>query len=69
MTGPERRRLQRQLPGATFTGYKGGTELSKLYASLDLFVHTGAHETFCQTIQEAPVQWCPGRRAGRGRTS
>ena len=51
--GPEQRRLRRQLPGATFTGYKGGAELAKLYASLDLFVHTGAHETFCQTIQEA----------------
>lgn len=50
--GPERDRLRRLLPGAAFTGFRTGTELSELVASLDIFVHTGADETFCQAVQE-----------------
>lgn len=51
--GPERSRLRRQLPDAVFTGQLTGEKLSRLYASLDVFVHTGADETFCQAVQEA----------------
>jgi phosphatidylinositol alpha 1,6-mannosyltransferase len=51
--GPAEGRLRGQLPAATFLGLVQGRELSTLYASLDVFVHTGANETFCQAVQEA----------------
>lgn len=51
--GPERSRLRRLLPDAVLTGQRTGSELSQLYAAMDVFVHTGADETFCQSVQEA----------------
>ena len=57
--GPARRRLERRLPGATFLGYRSGTELARIVASLDVFVHTGPHETFCQAVQEALAAGVP----------
>jgi phosphatidylinositol alpha 1,6-mannosyltransferase len=41
------------MPGAVFTGELQGDALARVFASLDVFVHTGAHETFCQSVQEA----------------
>ncbi|MBU6313720.1 MAG: glycosyltransferase family 1 protein [Actinomycetales bacterium] len=57
--GPARSRLEKQLPNARFVGYHSGENLARYYASLDIFVHTGAHETFCQSIQEALASGVP----------
>ncbi len=57
--GPEEQRLRALLPGATFPGVLHGDELGAAYASLDVFVHTGRHETYCQSAQEALASGVP----------
>jgi phosphatidylinositol alpha 1,6-mannosyltransferase len=57
--GPAAGRLRAELPTARFPGFLTGRELSTMYASLDVFVHTGADETFCQAIQEAMASGVP----------
>ena len=57
--GPIRERLERKLPNAIFTGFQNGQDLARMYASLDIFIHTGQHETFCQSIQEALASGVP----------
>ncbi|KGM14112.1 glycosyltransferase family 4 protein [Cellulomonas bogoriensis] len=57
--GPERERLQRHLPAATFLGLQTGTELATTVATLDVAVQTGPHETFCQSAQEAMAAGVP----------
>lgn len=51
--GPVRPELKSRLPQAVFVGMKGGDDLPRHLASLDLFVHPGELETFGQAIQEA----------------
>jgi len=64
--GPSRPELESLMPNAVFTGALGGEDLARAYASLDLFVHAGEFETFCQAIQEAQASGVPtiGPRAG-----
>ena len=57
--GARRRSLERALPSAHFTGRLTGEQLGEAFADLDVFVHTGAHETFCQAIQEALAAGVP----------
>ena len=57
--GPEEQRLRTLLPGATFPGILHGEDLSRAFASLDVFVHTGRHETYCQSAQEALASGVP----------
>jgi phosphatidylinositol alpha 1,6-mannosyltransferase len=57
--GPAEAALRRSLPGAVFLGPRYGTELAEIYASLDIFVHSGARETFGQTLQEAAASGLP----------
>jgi len=57
--GPERQNLSRRLPGAHFTGPLSGEDLSRAVASLDVLVHPGPHETFCQAAQEAMASGVP----------
>ena len=57
--GPEDARLRSALPRARFLGVRQGLDLARIVASLDVFVHTGRTETFCQSAQEALASGVP----------
>jgi phosphatidylinositol alpha 1,6-mannosyltransferase len=64
--GPRRAALERLMPAARFTGLLTGSELGRTMASLDLLVHPGADETFCQVVQEALCAGVPVITAASG---
>ena len=64
--GPRRRSLEKLMPDAIFTGQLVGDELGRVMASLDLLVHPGADETFCQVVQEALSSGVPVIAAAAG---
>ncbi|ORA78770.1 glycosyltransferase family 1 protein [Mycobacterium malmoense] len=57
--GVDRNKLRSSMPTAVFTGALYGDELAAAYASMDVFVHPGEHETFCQVVQEALASGLP----------
>jgi phosphatidylinositol alpha 1,6-mannosyltransferase len=58
-SGPARETARQALPGAVFLGPRHGDELATLYASLDIFVLAGPHDTFGNTLQEAAASGLP----------
>lgn len=65
-SGPQEAELRRRLPRAHFAGFQSAESLGAHVASLDVFVHPGEAETFCQTIQEAFAAAVPVVAVGRG---
>lgn len=57
--GPAEPVLRKAMPNALFLGPRQGAQLARLYASLDVFVHSGPYETFGQTVQEAAASGVP----------
>ncbi len=57
--GPAEAAIRRAVPSATYLGQRGGDNLARIYASLDVFVHSGAHDTFGNTLQEAAASGLP----------
>ena len=58
-SGPAEAAARRSMPDALFLGQRQGEELARIYASLDVFVHSGPHETFGQTLQAAAASGLP----------
>ena len=58
-SGPAEAGARRALPGGLFLGPRHGEDLATIYASLDMFVHSGPYDTFGNTLQEAAASGLP----------
>ncbi len=58
-SGPAEAAIRRAVPDAIYLGQRGGEDLATIYASFDVFVHSGPHDTFGQTLQEAAASGLP----------
>ena len=57
--GPFRRRMEQEAPAANFTGFLAGLELSRAYASADLFAFPSETDTFGNVVLEAMSSGLP----------
>jgi glycosyltransferase involved in cell wall biosynthesis len=57
--GPYRAQMQRELPDATFLGFRHGAELSTIYASSDMFVFPSVTDTLGQVVMESQASGLP----------
>ncbi|MFP4177827.1 MAG: glycosyltransferase family 4 protein, partial [Acholeplasmataceae bacterium] len=58
-SGPILKRMQEDYPDVVFTGQKTGEELSRIYASADVFAFPSAFETFGNVVLEAMSSGLP----------
>ena len=66
--GPAREWIEERLPRALFTGFLGGADLSRAYASADIFFNPSSTETFGQVTTEAMASGLPVVGAAAGGT-
>ena len=57
--GPFRKRMEQEAPNAKFTGFLTGLELSRAYASADLFAFPSETDTFGNVVLEAMSSGLP----------
>lgn len=57
--GPKRQRFEERLEGAVFTGFQGGEDLARSYASADIFFNASVTETFGNVTLEAMASGLP----------